>query len=36
MSQNEVFLFADAFKHFQGKRELMKEALGGKGAGWQK
>jgi len=29
----KVFLFAEAFKHFQGKRDLMKEALGGKGAG---
>lgn len=28
-----TFLFADAYKHFQGDRDLMREALGGKGAG---
>ena len=30
---DQIFLFADAYEHFQGNRELMKEALGGKGAG---
>ena len=30
---DKVFLFADAYKHFKGDRGLMKEALGGKGAG---
>jgi pyruvate,orthophosphate dikinase len=28
-----VFLFEDAYKHFNGDRNVMKEALGGKGAG---
>src|ERR1700733_15537289 len=32
-SNTNIFSFADAFIHYKGQRDLMREALGGKGAG---
>jgi pyruvate,orthophosphate dikinase len=33
LTTSRVLLFSDAYRHFEGKRNTMREALGGKGAG---